>query len=126
MGGWAWAGTAVAAAALLALVVVVARNRERARAVAGLVPDCAVLLGRLARDPSVPRRLTVVLAAATAYLLFPIDLVPDFLPVVGHLDDALVAVLALRMALRAAGPEAVAAHWPGPPSSLAAIMRLAS
>jgi uncharacterized membrane protein YkvA (DUF1232 family) len=67
----------------------------------------------------------VLLGALLAYLLSPIDLVPDFVPVAGHLDDALLIALALRHLLRAAGPEAVRAHWPGPERSLDVVLRVA-
>ena len=117
--------------ALLALylavvvILVVAGRREHARAVAGFVPDCAVMFGRLARDPATPRRQKLAMIALAAYLASPIDLVPDFLPVAGQLDDALLVVLALRWLARGAGAAAVERHWPGPQGSLAALMRLA-
>jgi uncharacterized membrane protein YkvA (DUF1232 family) len=59
------------------------------------------------------------------YLVVPIDLVPDFIPVAGQLDDAVVVGLALRGVVRAAGPSLIAEHWPGPASSLGVILRLA-
>lgn len=96
-----------------------------ARAVARFVPDCAVLLGRLARDPRVPRRRRLLLFAVVAYLAMPFDLVPDFIPVIGQLDDALVVALALRSLLRSGGEPLVRELWPGPESSLAALLRLA-
>jgi uncharacterized membrane protein YkvA (DUF1232 family) len=89
------------------------------------VPDCAVLFARLARDPRVPRGRRLALVAVAGYLAFPLDLIPDFLPVVGQLDDALVVALALRSLTRSAGPEVVAELWPGPPGSLAVVLRLA-
>ena len=66
-----------------------------------------------------------VLLGLVAYLSVPIDLVPDFIPVVGQLDDVIVAALALRYALRSGGPELLRQHWPGPDQSLQAVMRLA-
>jgi uncharacterized membrane protein YkvA (DUF1232 family) len=63
--------------------------------------------------------------ALVAYLSVPIDLVPDFIPVIGQLDDVIVAALALRYALRAGGPDLLREHWPGPEESLAAVVRLA-
>jgi uncharacterized membrane protein YkvA (DUF1232 family) len=89
------------------------------------VPDCAVLFARLARDPRVPRRHRLALLALAGYLAFPLDLIPDFLPVVGQLDDALLVALTLRSLTRAAGPDVVAELWPGPPGSLAVVLRLA-
>lgn len=67
----------------------------------------------------------LVLLALIAYLSVPIDLVPDFIPVVGQLEDVLVAALAFRYALRSGGPELLRQHWPGPDESLRAMMRLA-
>jgi uncharacterized membrane protein YkvA (DUF1232 family) len=89
------------------------------------VPDCAVLFGRLARDPRVARRHKLVLLGAGAYLALPFDLVPDFIPVAGQLDDALVVSLALRAALRGAGATVLAEHWPGTAEGLALVRRLA-
>ena len=91
---------------------------------ARLAPHCAVLFGRLARDARVARRHKLVLLGAAAYLAMPLDLVPDFIPVAGQLDDAVVIALALRAVLRGAGPDLVAEHWPGSARSLAALERL--
>jgi uncharacterized membrane protein YkvA (DUF1232 family) len=95
------------------------------RAAARFLPDCAVLLARLARDPRVPRARRWSLALLGLYLLSPIDLVPDFLPVIGQLDDALLVLLALRGVVKAAGVGIVREHWPGPERSLAALLRAA-
>ena len=96
-----------------------------ARAIARLVPDVARLALRLARDRRLPwpARLAVVLLAG--YLALPFDLVPDVIPVLGQLDDALVALLVLRYALRAAGPDLVAELWPGTPGGLRTVLRAA-
>ena len=99
--------------------------RADARAVAGFVPDCAVLFSRLLRDPRVPRRRKLILAALVGYLALPFDLVPDFIPVAGQLDDALIAALALRRVLRRAGEPLLREHWPGPDRSLALVLRFA-
>ena len=107
------------------LILVLAGRRADARALAGFGPDCAVLCARVARDRSLARRLRLTLLCAAAYLASPIDLVPDFIPVAGQLDDVLVAAAALRQVLRHAGPEAVRRHWPGPERSLALVLRLA-
>ncbi len=100
-------------------------RREDARAVARLVPNVVVLLSRLVREDRVPRRSKLLLLALAGYLALPIDLIPDFLPVVGHLDDALVVAFALRAVLRAAGRDVVAKHWPGSTESLDAVLRFA-
>jgi uncharacterized membrane protein YkvA (DUF1232 family) len=96
------------------------------RAVAGFVPDCVVLFGRLARDERLPRRRRWLLAGVLGYLALPFDLIPDFIPVLGLLDDALVVVLALRGVLRSAGPEIVGELWPGPERSLELLIRAAA
>jgi uncharacterized membrane protein YkvA (DUF1232 family) len=84
-----------------------------------------VLLRRLLGDRRVPRRGKAVLAGLVVYLAMPIDLVPDFIPVAGQLDDVLIAALALRYALRVAGADLLREHWPGPSSSLDIVLRLA-
>jgi uncharacterized membrane protein YkvA (DUF1232 family) len=109
----------------LIAVLLLAGRRSDARALARFIPDCLVLLHRLIGDQRVPRRRKVVLLGLLVYLSTPIDLVPDFLPVVGQLDDVIVAGLALRYALRAGGPPLLHEHWPGPERSLQAVIRLA-
>ena len=124
-----WIVVGVGAAALLYLLFVVALlvvgRRSAARALAGFIPDCLILLRRLLGDPRVARRRKLVLVGLVVYLSIPIDLVPDFLPIVGQLDDVLVAALALRYALRAGGVELLREHWPGPEQSLSLVLRLA-
>jgi uncharacterized membrane protein YkvA (DUF1232 family) len=117
------AALALYAAAVLGLVLV--GRRADAAALARFMPDCVVLVRRLLGDPRVPRRSRLALWALLAYLVSPIDLVPDFVPVAGHLDDALLLALVLRHLVRAAGPELVRAHWPGPKASLAVVLRAA-
>jgi uncharacterized membrane protein YkvA (DUF1232 family) len=114
-------GLYLAAILLLALT---GRHTE-ARAIAGFVPDCAVLFARLARDPATTRRQKLALVAIAAYLASPLDLVPDFLPVAGQADDAVLVVIALRWMVRSSGPEALERHWPGPGASLVVLLRLA-
>ena len=104
--------------ALAVLALVVAGRRGDAEALARFVPDCLVLFRRLLADPRVPRSRKVVLAGVVAYLALPFDLVPDFIPVAGQLDDAIVVALALRFVLRSAGPDLVTELWPGPARSL--------
>src|SRR5206468_198734 len=89
---------ALYAAAVLALVL--AGRRADAAALARFAPDCAVLLGRLARDPRLSRPRRALLALAVLYLASPVDLVPDFVPVAGQLDDVVIVVLLLRGVLR--------------------------
>ena len=90
-----------------------------------LLPDVLRLVRRLAADPTLPRGVRVRLVLLLGYLLMPLDLVPDVVPVVGYADDAVVVALALRSVVRAAGPEALDRHWPGTPAGLVAVRRLA-
>jgi uncharacterized membrane protein YkvA (DUF1232 family) len=106
-------------------VLLVLGRRDDARAVVRFVPDCVVLFRRLLADPRVRRRDKVLLAALVPYLLLPFDLVPDFIPVAGQLDDAVLVALVLRRVLRGAGREVVEQHWPGPRASLTLVLRLA-
>jgi uncharacterized membrane protein YkvA (DUF1232 family) len=89
-----------------------------------LLPDLLRLLRRLAADPTVPRGVRVRLWLLLVYLAIPIDVVPDFIPVLGYADDAIVVAWVLRSAVRRAGPEPVRRHWPGSPDGLAALWRL--
>lgn len=125
--GWCLVLGAVVLAlyALLIAVLLAAGRRTDARAWAGFIPDCVVLVNRLVADDRVPRRRKAVLIALVAYLVMPVDLVPDFLPVIGVLDDAVIAAFAIRYALRSGGRALLAEHWPGPSGSLAVVERLA-
>jgi uncharacterized membrane protein YkvA (DUF1232 family) len=116
----------LAAYAALVLALVVIGRRGQARALAGFVPDCARLFTRLVKDDRIPRRRKWPIALMAAYLASPIDLVPDFIPVAGQLDDAIVAALVLRAVVRRAGPDLLAEHWPGPAQSLAVVARVAT
>jgi uncharacterized membrane protein YkvA (DUF1232 family) len=89
-----------------------------------LLPDLIRLIKRMAADPDTPRGLRIRLALLLGYLALPIDLIPDFIPVLGYADDAIIVVLALRSATRSGGPDALAKHWPGTPDGLAAVKRL--
>jgi uncharacterized membrane protein YkvA (DUF1232 family) len=110
----------VAVAALIA-----GGRREDARALAGFIPDCLVLVSRLARDRRISRPRRAVLFGVLAYLALPIDLVPDFLPGIGQLDDAVLLGLALRLVVHGGGTEMVRAAWPGPEASLTLVLRAA-
>ena len=89
-----------------------------------LLPDLMRVLRRLAGDSNVPRAARVRLLLALAYLAMPIDIVPDFVPVFGYADDAIVVSLVLRSVVRRAGADAVRRHWPGTDDGLAALARL--
>lgn len=123
---WLLLGLGVALLVYLALIaaLLVAGRRLDAVALARFIPDCLVLMRRLLGDDDVPRRRKLVLVALVAYLAIPIDLIPDFVPVIGQLDDVIVTALALRYALRAGGPDLLRRHWPGPDRSLQVVTRL--
>jgi len=95
-----------------------------ARALARLVPDCLVLARGLLGDREVPARCKAALVGLVVYLASPIDLVPDFLPVIGVLDDAILVALTLRWIVRAAGPDLVRRHWRGTARGLQLVLRL--
>jgi uncharacterized membrane protein YkvA (DUF1232 family) len=117
------AGLVLYAAAVAALAL--SSRRAHARALARFAPDCVVLLHRVLGDPRVPRARKVALGLALAYLAVPFDLVPDFVPIAGQLDDLLVVALAVRLVVRGAGRVLVLEHWPGPRTSLELVLRLA-
>lgn len=109
---------------VLLLLLIIVGKRTQAGALARFVPDCAILFARLLRDPSIARWRKLVLVPLVAYLAMPLDLVPDFIPVVGQLDDVIVVVLALRVVLGGADAALIRRHWPGPEASLNLMLRL--
>jgi uncharacterized membrane protein YkvA (DUF1232 family) len=106
---WLWMLVGVTAYLVAVSALVLAGRRTEARALAGFIPDCIVLFQRLLRDPRVPRARKIVLGLVLVYLVIPIDLVPDFIPVAGQLDDAILMALAIRGLL-----PYVRELWPGP------------
>lgn len=84
-----------------------------ARDLASVLPDCVTTVRRLRRDPRVPRRAKVAVALAGLWVLSPLDLLPEFLPVIGPLDDVVVVALALRYAARRVPRHVVVEAWPG-------------
>lgn len=89
-----------------------------------ILPDLLRLIRRLAADKSIPRGVRVRLALLAAYLALPIDLIPDFIPVLGYADDAIIVTLVLRSVVRHAGLAAVRAHWPGTDDGFDALTQL--
>jgi uncharacterized membrane protein YkvA (DUF1232 family) len=89
-----------------------------------LLPDLLRLLHRLAADRGMPRGVRIRLALLMVYLAIPIDVIPDFIPVLGYADDAIIVTLVLRSTVRHAGLDAVRAHWPGSDDGFAALCRL--
>jgi uncharacterized membrane protein YkvA (DUF1232 family) len=129
MSWWSWlligVGAMVAFWVVFVVWLVAAGRRSDARALLTFIPDCIVLVTRLARDPRVPRRRKLLLLGLAGYLALPFDLVPDFIPVAGQLDDAIIVALVLRHFVRAGGEPLIRELWPGPERSLALILRLA-
>ena len=117
-------GATVVLYAVVVLVFIVAGRSTTARALAGFVPDCVVLFTRLLRDGRLARRHKLLVALLIPYLALPFDLIPDFIPVAGQLDDAVLVAFVLRRIVRA-NPGLVRELWPGPPASLRLVLRLA-
>jgi uncharacterized membrane protein YkvA (DUF1232 family) len=111
---------------VVVVVLVIVGRVLLARELALLVPNLIRLFGGLLRDARVPLRAKVVLAVASVWLASPIDLIPDFIPLVGSFDDAIVAALALRFVLRTTDGAVVREHWRGDPATLERILRLVS
>ncbi|MFE7328572.1 YkvA family protein [Streptomyces sp. NPDC057565] len=108
---------------LIALLLIRPKGALLSEAVR-LLPDLVRLLRRLAADKSLPRGVRVRLGLLMVYLVLPIDLIPDFLPVIGYADDAIIVAFTLRSVVRRAGIEAVRAHWPGTEDGFSALVRL--
>ncbi len=126
---WTFALTGLAATALVWAAAVaslaLAGRRGDAAALVRFIPDCVVLIRRLLSDRRVSRRRKLILLPLLAYLASPIDQVPDFVPVAGQLDDAIVVGLALRGLLGGADLTLLRELWPGPSESLRVIERFA-
>lgn len=90
-----------------------------------LLPDTLRLLHRLAVDATLPRSVRARLWLLFAYLAIPVDIIPDFIPVIGYADDAIIACAVLRSVVRRAGADAIRRHWPGSDEGLAALWRAA-
>ena len=115
----------IALYAVFVLGLYLAGKRTEARAISGFIPDCIIFFKNLMQDKRVSGKYKFVLALLIGYLAFPIDLVPDFIPIAGQLDDAVIVALVLRFVLKGAGPELAAKHWPGPESSLNMLLKMA-
>lgn len=99
-------------------------RRRRLKELLMLLPNLAKLLFRLAKDPEVPLRARIFAGAAAGYLVSPIDLVPDFIPVLGKTDDLVLAALALDSLLKETGGEVLRKHWDGPEEQLSMVIDL--
>jgi uncharacterized membrane protein YkvA (DUF1232 family) len=100
-------------------------RREEARSWARFIPDCLVLFRRLMSDARVPPTRKLLIGALLGYVAMPFDLIPDFIPIAGQLDDAIVVAAVLQSVLRAAGEAPVREHWPGPNTTLRTVLCLA-
>ncbi len=113
--------------AWIVLVIVLAIARPRGgllREALRLLPDVLRLVRRLATDKTLPRGVRIRLGLLLIYLASPIDLIPDFIPILGYADDAIIVTAVLRSVVRRAGLPAVRAHWPGTDDGFAALTRL--
>ncbi len=107
----------ILAVSWLALIVLAARLPEGvAKDLAAFLPSCVKMLRRLRKDPRVPRRAKLAVGFAAVWAISPIDLIPEFLPVIGPLDDIVVIALALRYAGRQVPRAVILEAWPGNPS----------
>jgi uncharacterized membrane protein YkvA (DUF1232 family) len=104
--------------------LIVLGRREDARAVATMIPDCVRLVARLVRDPRVPRRRKLLLVALAGYLALPFDLVPDFIPLAGQLDDVIIVAFVFRRFVQSSGESLIREHWPGPERSVELLLRV--
>jgi uncharacterized membrane protein YkvA (DUF1232 family) len=109
---------AVAVWLLAIAALYLAGRRSAARELATLLPNLILLFKGLLGDPAVPRSSKVLLGLAVVWLVSPIDLVPEFVPVAGPLDDAIVAALVLRYVLRRTDASVLRRHWRGDPAVL--------
>ncbi|KRF09491.1 hypothetical protein ASH00_03850 [Arthrobacter sp. Soil782] len=90
-----------------------------------LLPDLLRLFRSLLSDRKVPRSIRVLIVVLLAYLVLPIDLVPDFIPVLGYADDVIIVAIVLRAVIRHAGPELITRLWKGDDDGLRLVLRLA-
>jgi uncharacterized membrane protein YkvA (DUF1232 family) len=118
------AAVLLAWAALVIALLVVKPDRARLAEALRLLPDLLRLLRRLAADRTLPRGVRIRLGLLLAYLAMPFDLIPDFIPVLGYADDAIIVAAVLRSTVRRAGLETVRRHWPGSDDGFAALRRL--
>jgi uncharacterized membrane protein YkvA (DUF1232 family) len=109
---------------LAVAALVVAGRGSAARELAAFLPNLALLFKGLIKDPRVPRSSKALLIFGAAWIASPIDLIPEFIPVLGPLDDAVVAALILRKVLRTAGEDTVSEHWRGDPATLQRLLGL--
>jgi uncharacterized membrane protein YkvA (DUF1232 family) len=111
---------------VVAVILVIVGRAVLVRELALVLPNLIRLFAGLLRDGRVPLRAKIVLALATLWLASPIDLIPDFIPIAGQFDDAIVAALALRFILSTTDGAVVRQHWHGDPATLERLLRIVS
>ena len=116
-------GLAIAIWAVAVIVLIALGRRSQARELATVIPNLLTLFRGLLRDPRVPRGAKLWLGFAVVWIASPIDLVPEFIPIAGPLDDAIVAALVLRHLLRRTDRSVLFEHWRGEQATLEAIVR---
>ena len=116
-------GVVVGVWALAILALILLGRRSAARQLATLLPNLVVLFRGLLRDPDVPRSSKLWIGFAVAWLVSPIDLIPEFIPLLGPLDDAVVAALVLRYVVKRTDRAVLDRHWRGSPAVLDALVR---
>ena len=112
---WSWLAIGVGAvlASWIVMIVLARRLPEGlAKDLATVLPACVTTIRRLRKDPRVPRRVKIAVAIAAVWVISPVDLIPEFLPVIGPLDDIVVVALVLRYAARRIPPDALVEAWP--------------
>jgi uncharacterized membrane protein YkvA (DUF1232 family) len=124
---WQWGLIALATLGLLAAIsaLTLALIKRRARTLAGYAPEITILCDRLLNDPRVSPFDKLKLRALAWYLGLRFDLIPDFIPIIGRLDDALVVAVAMRTALKSADADLIRQHWPGPLPAPNSVLRRA-
>jgi uncharacterized membrane protein YkvA (DUF1232 family) len=118
------AGLVLAWLALVLGLILVRPRGGLLREALRLLPDVLRMIRRLAADETLPHGVRIRLALLLGYLAIPIDLIPDFVPVLGYADDAIIVTAVLRSVVRRAGLNAIRAHWPGTDDGFAAVVRL--
>ena len=120
---WILIAVAVVVASWLLLIVLARRLPPGvAKDLAGFLPDCVTAARALRRDPRVPRRAKIAVVVAVLWVLSPIDLLPEFLPVIGPLDDVIVVALLLRYAARSVPRQVLLDAWPGDPRMMERLL----
>lgn len=111
-------------AALVAILLVVRPGDLALRDAMRLLPDTVRLVRRIAADRSIPFRARVSVWLLLVYLASPIDLIPDFVPIIGYADDAILVSFVLRRLIQRAGSDKLREHWPGSPEGLDTLRRV--